>query len=123
MACSSDSHSTMMKPSSCSLVSAKGPSSTTGSRLLRMVVAAVVGMSWTTGPSRRAAFSLSSTAPRRSDELTYELQSLMRNSYAVLCMTKKPTPSTTSTTLPPFRSIHTQHHYTLHLTYIHASYV
>src|SRR3546814_4593869 len=28
-------------------------------------------------------------APRRSEEHTYELQSLMRNSYAVFCLKKK----------------------------------
>src|SRR3546814_2529956 len=39
-----------------------------------------------------------STLPIRSDEHTYELQSLMRNSYAVFCLKKKKSQYTSSIT-------------------------
>src|SRR3546814_7181935 len=41
--------------------------------------------------SCRAANATASKSPRRSEEHTSELQSLMRNSYAVFCLKKKST--------------------------------
>jgi hypothetical protein len=61
IAWSSPSHSTRWKPSSCSLVSANGPSITTVWRPLRRVTAAVVGNSLADGPIRPAAASPCST--------------------------------------------------------------
>ena len=62
IASSSDAQSMMKKPRSCSLVSANGPSITSGgSRSLRSVVAAVVGISRATGPSLPALVSRSCT--------------------------------------------------------------
>src|SRR3546814_6332634 len=43
------------------------------------------------GGMRGASPRPSTLGPRRSEEHTSELQSLMRNSYAVFCLTKKPT--------------------------------
>ena len=49
------------------MVSAKGPSTTSGgSRSLRSVVAALVGRSRATGPSRPSALSRSCTSARRA---------------------------------------------------------
>jgi hypothetical protein len=54
----------MKKPRSCSLVSANGPSMTSGgSRSLRSVVAAIVGIRRATGPSLPALVSRSCTTP------------------------------------------------------------
>src|SRR3546814_7518670 len=47
--------------------------------------------------SSRAASSRSGSSPGRSEEHTSELQSLMRSSYAVLCLKKKHNKQTTTT--------------------------
>src|SRR3546814_1355368 len=39
--------------------------------------------------TRRTIYELGKARERRSEEHTYELQSLMRNSYAVFCLKKK----------------------------------
>src|SRR5205814_4023268 len=61
-AASSEAHSTTKKPRSCSLVSAKGPSSTTASLPLRKVLAVVVGIRRATGPRRPSLAQPSWTA-------------------------------------------------------------
>src|SRR3546814_2832032 len=45
--------------------------------------------------NRRAGFDLTFSMPKRSEEHTSELQSLMRISYAVFCLKKKTTRPTT----------------------------
>src|SRR3546814_2790555 len=63
------------------------------------LVVPVDGMSATEAPAR-AASTLPPQAPldMRSDEHTSELQSLMRNSYAVFCLKKKMKSTTQKTT-------------------------
>src|SRR3546814_8517605 len=53
-------------------------------------------------PSHRRPPRRSGSKPRRSEEHTSELQSLMRNSYAVFCLKKKPI---------NIKSTHSQHNY------------
>src|SRR3546814_3369390 len=53
----------------------------------------------------------SARSPRRSEEHTSELQSLMRISYAVFCLKKKITKQKKTTTDTIRRTRHTRRHY------------
>src|SRR3546814_10584919 len=47
-------------------------------------------------------------AKNRSEEHTSELQSLMRISYAVFCLTKKTSPTSSNTPMASISAVHTQ---------------
>src|SRR3546814_6817810 len=54
--------------------------------------------------------------PHRSEEHTSELQSLMRNSYAVFCLKKTPQPSINQLNTPPKVDRNTSSKHTTHYT-------
>src|SRR3546814_5739231 len=59
------------------------------------------------GPPRPAPED--SRSPRRSEEHTSELQSLMRISYAVFCLKTQKLPHTPTPIIPSFPHLNTQH--------------